>query len=336
MKGLEYRAEELVYQSARLSILEMRMIGADRMERLLEAESLSDCLRLLEDFGVEVLYREDGAFSREQTLSKRLKLVYEELLSNGDRGFLKLWLYPYDCNNLKSVIKCLSRGVDFEGMLFDCGTIPHESLIGAVRGHDFSLLPEAFAEAAQEAAVTFATTGDPQTVDFILDRACYTAMLKEAEASGVEYAALLVRRKIDLTNLTVCVRLMRMVKPHALPRMLEQACLVGGDLGYEELAEMCAEGEDGFWKKLSRSAYGALAKNLQGAESSLSELERAADNAMINDIKERRRGALGAEVLLGYLLGSEYEIRNLRILLSGLEIGLSEQALRERIRNSYV
>ncbi|MBE6633611.1 MAG: hypothetical protein E7620_04615 [Ruminococcaceae bacterium] len=336
MKGVEYRAEELVYQSARLSILEMRMIGAARMERLLESGSLAECLRLLEEFGVAVRYREDGAFLREQTLSDRLSRVYEELLGDESKPFLRLWLYPYDCNNLKSVIKCLSRGVDFEGMLFNCGTIPRNDLIGAVRGHDFSLLPEAFAEAAREAAVTLATTGDPQTVDFILDRACYAAMLKEAEESGVAYAALLVRRKIDLTNLTVCVRLMRMVKPHALLRVLEQAYLPGGSLSYEELAALCEGDEEGFWKRLSRGEYGFLANALRGASASLSEIERAADNSMINYLKERRRGALGSEVLLGYLLGSEYEVRNLRILLSGLEIGLSEQALRERIRSSYV
>ena len=41
-------------------------------------------------------------------------------------------------------------------------------------------------------------------------------------------------------------------------------------------------------------------------------------------------------VLIGYLLGSEYEVRNLRILLAGLEAGLPAATLRERMRESYV
>ena len=39
---------------------------------------------------------------------------------------------------------------------------------------------------------------------------------------------------------------------------------------------------------------------------------------------------------IGYLLGSEYEVRNLRILLAGLEAGLPAATLRERMRESYV
>ena len=44
----------------------------------------------------------------------------------------------------------------------------------------------------------------------------------------------------------------------------------------------------------------------------------------------------GPPPLIGYLLGSEYEVRNLRILLAGLEAGLPAATLRERMRESYV
>ena len=40
--------------------------------------------------------------------------------------------------------------------------------------------------------------------------------------------------------------------------------------------------------------------------------------------------------LIGSLLGSEYQVRNLRILLAGLEAGLPAATLRERMRESYV
>ena len=53
-------------------------------------------------------------------------------------------------------------------------------------------------------------------------------------------------------------------------------------------------------------------------------------------IREARLIPYGAPPLIGYLLGSEYEVRNLRIVLAGVEAGLPMQTVRERIRESYV
>ena len=136
MRAAEYRTEDLLFESARLSILEMRMIGRERMERLLEAEDVESCVRMLSEYGLRIMRNADGAFLREETLSARLKEVYTELFSEEKAPkFLKLWLYPYDCNNLKLAIKCRHRGIGCSDMLFDCGTVDAEKLLGMVDHH---------------------------------------------------------------------------------------------------------------------------------------------------------------------------------------------------------
>lgn len=338
MSREEYRTEGLLYESARLSLLELRMIGAERMERLLGSGSMETCLRYLTEYGV-VLYRdkESGAFLREETLEARLKEVYGELFSAvGQPLFLKLWLYPYDCQNIKAAIKCRQRGIDPREMLFDCGILEIETVLQAVQSHDYSALPPLFAAAAEEASQAFAASGNPQTVDFILDRACYRAMAEDAQASGVPIAMELVRRKIDLTNLMTAVRLVRMRGNGSVSGLLKEALLEGGEIPLEDLLLWCGSGEVTLWRELRRGNLEKFAMAAGGEEASLSQIERAADNCMIGAVREAKRAVYGAETLIGYLLGSEYEVRNLRILLAGMELFHSAEAIRERIRDCYV
>ena len=44
----------------------------------------------------------------------------------------------------------------------------------------------------------------------------------------------------------------------------------------------------------------------------------------------------GLEVMIAFLAAHEYEVKNLRILLSGKEAGIPVATIRERIRDSYV
>ena len=73
-----------------------------------------------------------------------------------------------------------------------------------------------------------------------------------------------------------------------------------------------------------------------GVKSSLGEAELAADNLFMERLRDARAIPYGAEPLLGYLLGTEFEVKNLRILLSGYSISLPQKTVRERMRDSYV
>ncbi len=335
-----YDGREYLFGSTRIRVLENRMIGREKLERLLTAGSLERCVQLLSEYGVTVYTDPStGVLLRDQMLSERLNAAYRELLAdNPDALFLKLWFYPYDCNNIKAVIKCRRRGVPPDDLLFDCGLIPQDVLLQAVETHDFSALPEHFAVPALEAADALSATGNPQIVDLILDSACYAAMLSAAKASGVEAAVRLVSAKIDLINVTVCLRLLRRAggASEAGEAMLRDSYLAGGAYSLEELAELYHMGEDALWEKLQRGTLGKFAEGAMASGRSLGEIETAADDHWMRLLQELRMEPYGAEPLMGYLLGSEYEVKNLRILLAGYAAGLSQEQLRERVRLSYV
>ena len=57
---------------------------------------------------------------------------------------------------------------------------------------------------------------------------------------------------------------------------------------------------------------------------------------MLLIIKETKFIPIGLEVMVAFLAAHEYEVKNLRILLSGKEAGIPTATIRERIRDSYV
>ena len=195
--------------------------------------------------------------------------------------------------------------------------------------NDFEKLGEPFAAASRKACDAFAKTGNPQWVDLVLDGACYAAML--ADAGKNAFAHQIIAQKIDLTNLLTCLRLLRMKSGEAGRMMLADALIEGGELNKEFFETAYSEGEEALWENARRTAYDAFANGV-GGSSTLTEIERAADNFWIKSVRQAKWQVYGEEVLLAYLATVEYEVRNLRIVLAGVEAGLSPKIIGERIR----
>ncbi len=323
--------EDYLFACARVSALENGLIGREKLERLMAAPGMEKCVELLSEYGVDV--KRDpatGAFLREETLLARLQKAYAEVQDGTeDAPFARIFRRQYDCNNIKAAIKCQKRGVDPASMMFDFGTIPVQTVVECAGKNDFEKLEEPFATAAREASDAFAKTNNPQWVDLVLDRACYAAML--ADAGKNEFARKIVAQKIDLTNLLTCLRLLRMRSGEAGRMLLRDALIEGGELEKEFFEAAYGEGETPFWEAVARTDYSAFANGLESS-STLTEIERAADNFWISSVRQAKWQVFGQEVLLSYLATVEYEVRNLRIVLAGVEAGLSPKIIGERIR----
>ena len=330
--------ENYLYAGARIRTLENAMVGQERLERLLACDGIDACTALLGEWGVPVIRDpQTGTFDREKTLEARLSAGYAEVLSSASgAGFAKIWLLPYDCNNIKAAIKCRRRDLDCERMLIRLsGGIPTDTVREAIEKRAYGLLPEPFSAAAREACGQLERTGDPRAVDSVLDRACYAGMLALAKASGIALAEKLVVRRIDLTNIMIALRGGRMGGEIGR-RTLGDFFLSGGSISETDLAAWSASGEDALLERLYYTDCEKFAKLALGSDRTLAELERIADDCFMEVAREAKTVPFGAEILVGYLVGCEYEVKNLRILLAGKSIGLGADALRERMRLSYV
>lgn len=330
--------KDYLYDCARIRAKEVGLVGKDRLEELLNTRTLSEALQRLSEMGVSVI-TEDGTqhFLREETLLKILREAYADVIRVApDDKALSLWLYPYDCNNVKAAIKCFFREIDPRFMMFDFGSVSADEIGRMVQNSDFSALPPAMGVGAAEAMSSYSKNRDPQKIDLIMDAACYADMQAAARESGVAFAVELVRTKTDLTNILTAVRVLRMKSGELGRLLLQQSLLGGGVIDGSDLLAWYEEGEETLWERLRFGAYAGLAETVEKTDRSLTAIERCTEDYLMARIREAKFVPYGADVLIGYLLAREYEVKNLRILLAGKELGLPTETIRERMRNGYV
>lgn len=326
MKKNSANETEYLYSCARIRAMERRLPDKALLERIILADG-RETASLLKDRGIDLSLGIEGA------IAKLMSATHRELLSElPDAAPAKIFLYQYDCNNLKLAIKAAIMGQSAEKMLFSCGTLAPSVALDAVRSGDFSPFPENMAKEAGEAARAAAATGNPQTVDLLLDRACFLDMLEAARP--YPRALSWVKLKIDALNALFCIRIIRLGGDSAL---LEELLLPGGDIDRSIFLDARAGGESALFEHLGRTRLSALSRvSGKGGRASLSELERAADDLFIEAVREARFIPFGAEIITAYTVALEYALKNVRIILAGKEAGLDADAIRGRIRTLYV
>ncbi len=326
------------YGSARVRALETELLGREALLHLTETATVNDAYALLEELGFSV-ESDQRQSQREAMLSMRLTRVYHEIAELTEEhpcAAFALWRYPYDCNNLKAAIKCFLRNRSCDGLLSSLGTVSEADATAAVQTDCFDLFPAQMAQAAADAVRLYAKTKNPQQIDLLLDKACYADMLDAAEQSGVAYAVELIKAKIDYANLVMCVRVMRMNSGEAGRALLYDALLDGGTLSFDFLMGLYDMEERQLWERLLYTDYKRFSEAVGSVHPTLTVIECCADNAWMEKVKTAKFVACGPEVLIGYLLGVECEVRNLRVILAGKEAGLASQTVWERVRDSYV
>lgn len=329
---------EYMYASSRIHALERYMVGRERVEALLDSRSVEDAVAKLGEYGLVLPETSEslGAACEEMLLSA-LRRAYDEVeAAVPDPAPFRAYRYPYDCNNLKVAIKCAVRGISADGLLFDFGTVPADQVEGALReGKEAALYPPAMAAAVTEAREAYGATSDPRRIDAVLDRACYADMLSTLSELGDETVLGWLRAKIDLTNILICLRILRMKRGASGEAFLTDTLLLGGTLSEKFFLDAYAAGEAGLWSALIPTPYTALCR-IEGDEPSSATVERVADDLLMGFVREGARTPFGAAVVAGYLLGWETAVKNIRILLAAKDAGLAQELLRERIRASYV
>ena len=329
-----YNSTEYMYSSARIRALETKIASREQIARMAEAQSSENIVAQLSDFGFDVVYS-GGKLSREDTLMSVLKAGFSDLAGMECAQAVEFLKYQYDCNNIKSLIKCGARGISADGMLLDLGSVSVDRARDAFATKDYSVFPENMAAAIPEAEEAFAATANPQKIDFIIDKATFADMLRTASECGVPLARELALARIDLVNITMAARLIRMKLGAQAGALFDEVYIEGGTLEKDVLSEAISESNQALADMLEYSSYSAMSE-LIASDASLGTLEKKADDIWIGIARKACYVPFGAEVAIGYICALEYEVKNIRIILAGKDAGLSSDTIRERLRECYV
>lgn len=329
MVKIKISDENYLYASARVRARAANGINADIMNRMVESGSASDVFRILSEHGITVINGEDGTPDTEATLDAYLNSEFEVVQSfTHDPEICDLLRYPYDAHNLKSAIKSEIRGSSGDLIYIDLGSVEASKVTAMTANRDFSAFPENMAAAAAQAIEEYDKTSDPQRIDNAIDRACYADILSLAVRIKKSFFSDTVRTKIDVTNILTSLRVMRM---GADASYFSTCYIDGGKLTESFYKKLIASGQEAFADTLQNTEYSYIAKALD-AGGRLADAERVCDNCYIETLRASYSIAYGAEVPFSYLALKDYEVRNIRIIITSKKVGLSPAEIRAKLR----
>jgi V/A-type H+-transporting ATPase subunit C len=318
---------QYLYAVARIRTKEGSLLNKSDLDQLMNCKNEAACLRLLADKG----WGRTGDENAEQILSverdKTWSLIAELV---EDMSVFNTFLYGNDFHNLKAAIKQVYTNTKDEGIYINQGTISPELIIQAVKEHNFNLLAEHMRSCAEEAYQIQMHTGDSGLCDVIIDKAALETTLQKGKATGNELFAKYSELKVVVADINIAIR---SCKTHKDRAFMERAIAECDTLNKSELIEAAMNGIEAIYGYLSNTMYDDAVAALKESSSSF---ERWSDNLIVRHIRPQLYNPFTISPLAAYIIARENEIKTVRIVLSGKRNDISDNSIRERLREMYV
>ena len=313
------------YAVAYMKTFENKMLTSGELETLLNTDDMGQALKILSDKGFGQNVKGNEGVSG--VLKSELEKIWSEAKNVCPEGApLDVLLYKNDFHNLKTVLKAAVSGTEFENMLFrPCLADPYE-FENAIKTASFEELPEFIKEAAEKAYEIITQTRDGQMAEVYLDRACLEQMKKRAENEKNEFLDGWVDLNVLIADMKIAARAVGRTKDFIKGAMVEAQYS-------EKLTEASLKSKADVVSAIAEMGYAQGAELL---EKSFSDFEKWCDNLKMDYIKKAKMKSFGFEPILAFLIGKEFELQAVRIILSGKENGVPAEIIKERLRDMYV
>ena len=319
-----------------IRILEKRLLTRNRLERMIEAQTPEEVLKLLG----ETEYSQDmadihGSQDYEIILKRETERVFSivrNMIKN--TGIVDVLSLKYDYHNLKVLLKSKITGKDFSSLLMQAGTIDASKFKVKFETQSNDL-PQEIMEAIDEVQKDFEENHNPQRIDIIVDKHYFRNLSRLAKEIDVKVITDYVEGLIDFQNM---ITLFRVQKQKRDARFLETVIFEGGTISKNKIVASINDNTDTILNKFKKEKLGTyLVKGLEAFSETkrLSELEKISDNYLMELNKESKYVVFGPEPLFTYLVAKEREINAIRMIMVSKINNISSDKIRERLRETY-
>lgn len=343
------KSDRYGYATGRIRAMENHLLDADRLNRLLDARSLEDVSRILQ---------ESGYPGGDPETSLRLELaalftLQRQLLP--EPRLLDVFLLFHDCHNLKVCLKYLAANwlsqpapesgappgqlpesppsllySAVEPLMLQPALVQPDLLFRAIRDRQPELVLPWLYQLALAAVAAWQSRYDLADLDILIDRTAYQLAIQSAAPLACPFLTDYLRLRIDLVNLEILLRSQPLRQDEAY---LQQTLLSGGSLAIPLLLEWYALPRDQLAVRLTATPFASLAPVIVSYGQHLATVRfgRLADQLILRHLAKARQVLRGPEVPLAYLLNRSLEIRTVRMVLAGLRHGWSSARIRELV-----
>ena len=314
---------------ARIRAKENTLLSNQALENLMACRTYSDCVRFLLEKGWEGT-ENDAAEELIEKQQDETWALMRELCSEKEIHFFDIFRYRDDFHNMKAAIKEAYVQKENPNVYMDNGTIPIATIKKCAADGDFGALPYLMMKAGKEAYDVLFHTGDSQLCDVIIDKAALEAIYKAGKETGNDLLKGYVELRCGAANISIAVRSCKAKKD---ADFLKRAFVECDSISANRITEATRNSLEAIYDYLESTTY----KDAIGyIKESPAAFERWCDNRMINVIRPQKYKSFGIGPLAAYVLAKQNEIKSVRIILSGKINNLSDEAVRERLRDMYV
>ena len=326
------------YAVGRIRALETRLLTGERVNRMAEADSIDELLRLLGDTQyAEFLSKMSSPWEYEVILEDQLREVLKLVVElSRDQALTDIFRLRYDFHNLKVALKEKYGTQPLDSAYIPLGTIPLGRLRDAVRKEEGvgDLIPS-LRRASEEVMDAFPEVQDPKFIDIIVDRAMFRTFVSIAKGEGSLFLSGLLQVEIDLINI---LSLFRIRWANGERSFFQEALLEGGTISTDFMSTLFGENLDAVPARLSHTPYALMVAeglaHLQ-AQGSFLVFEKMREAFLLNYIKRADLIAFGIEPLIAYLYKKESEIRTIRTIFVGLLNNVPAGTIKEKISRAF-
>lgn len=320
-----------IYSNARAKALENRLLGKERLNRMLESGSAEEAMRILSEVNFGEGVTVESCLDFEKLIDAERKNLAEFIKETcASDAFKHFFLLKNDFYNAEAFIKSKYLKVNPDDMTVEDGLISKERLKEKIFVDDYKEFPEAMRRALSEIDYEFVmgrATG--MSVDGIMKKALYSSLRRYAMKDKILFR--IYSFKADCVNIALSLRSRDYSEA-------EKYYVEGGDLTKNNLKCLCEEAPETLREKCRHmpvSSAVLVAVEDFIANKPLSDFERIADSYAMSLLKEKKYSSDGILPYMLYCYYKSSEIDNVRIILVGLINGIEASEIKGRLRESY-
>lgn len=319
--------QDFTYAVARIRFRETKLLSDTDLNALLMSSDVDAVMRLLRDKG----WGDNTDCRPEELLSLEENKLWEFINETvDDISVLNFLLIPNDYHNLKVILKCITRDLEPDSMLIEDSVEDAQAIYKAIKSREYGDLPAYMQQVAQDAMTTLLQTSDGQLCDIIVDKACMEHVYRLGKESKSDIIRLYCELFVVAADIKIAIRCANTKKKLDFIRRALAEC---DTLDVERLAQAACEGKDEVIAYLGTTEYRSA---VDAIETSMSAFEKWCDDYMTNAMKPQKWEPFGIGPVVAYIIARQNEIKAVRMILSAKLNNLSENTIKERLRDMYV
>lgn len=318
-------SDKFIYHNARVKSMELKLLNAQQVQRLADADCVRDFAKILSEMGFGAGAGEGAGVDR--MIESEEAFALHTLREFNEDNELDAVILERDYLNLKILLKALFSGGKTPSTEVE-GVMSRDALAAGVGGDYSALRPEmanavlALEKAAQEGKLT------AHGVDCACDRAYFADAAALAKRNSVLADYLVLRA--DTSNISAFLRCRRQSLPE---RQFEENFMPDGSLEKEFFTSVYDAAPEAFYEKCRYTPYSALVA--VAAEKGLVAFEAKRDNTLIAYWRERRDDMFSCAPVVGWYFGKLQELKVVKLLYAGVKNGVEPAVIKERTRDIY-